>query len=144
MRFVLVSALLALPPAQAAAADWRVVLTSEEERLGRSVGFVDVATVERSGGDRRFWMDLRIERAPGRADGIRARVHADCGSRSYETSDGAYYLGDQRLHAAEPEPMRRAEAGQNMYVLLDNLCNDRYLSGSVDPSAYSAALFGRR
>lgn len=143
MRTFLASALLTLITAPAAAADWRVVLTDEEEDFGRSVAFVDARTVERTGDDIRFRVDIRIERPPITADGLRGRVRADCRTYSFETSDMSYYVAERLLRAAPAEPAHQAAAGEHMFVLLENLCGGRFLSGSVDPVAYARAFFGR-
>ena len=143
MRIFLVPALLLVVAARLEAAEWRLVLTDEQEDLGRILAFADVSDIRREGETLHFWLDMRIERPPVTADGSRARIEADCGRLSYRASHASYYVGDRWLKPGPDEPFQVTAPGTNMNVLLGNMCAGRFLSGTVDPVAYTRRFLAR-
>jgi hypothetical protein len=130
--------------AQSGGADWRVTVTTQtEEDWGKSVVFVDRASIARSGDTADFLIDIRFEKPPSRADGIRAHVRGDCARHRYELVEQAYYAADARIADGAPSAMADAQPGTSMAATLDKVCAGRVKSSSVDPVLFARTYFAR-
>ena len=136
--------LLLLFEGSASAATWRLAVESPHPSFGRTMAFVDTDTVRRTGSEIRMRIDLRIERPPGNANGIRALLAGDCAEHWIEVTEAAYFAGDRRLGPAPAEPRQRSEPGTNYYTLLDRACAGAYSSGAVDPVETVRRAWGAR
>ena len=97
------------------------------------MAFVDTDSVERTGSQIRMRIDLRIERSPNNANGIRALLVGDCAEHWVQVTEGSYFSGDRLLGPVPAEPRHPAEPGTNYYLLLERACAGSYSSGAVDP-----------
>lgn len=135
--------LAAAVAAPAAAEEWRVVTIDDEDPdMGRSIAFVDLSSLVRAGDNVRFRMDVRMERPAGA--GVRGTIAAGCTSRDYQPLQGVFYNGDRPISPPTDEPAANAEPGTNMYLVIEGVCAGRYLTGPVDPVAYSRSAFARK
>jgi hypothetical protein len=130
--------------AQSGGADWRVAVTTQtEEDWGKSVVFVDRASVARNGDIADFLVDIRFEKSSGQADGVRAHIRGDCARHRYELVEQAYYSADARIADGAPQAMADAQPGTSMAATLDKVCAGRVKSSSVDPVSFARTYFAR-
>lgn len=125
--------LLVAGSAPAGATTWRLTVETPHPEFGRTMAFVDTDSLVRTGSQIRMRIDLRIERPPGNANGIRALVTGDCADHWIQVTDGSYYAGDRLLGPVPAEPRHRAEPDTNYRTLLDRACVGNFSSGAVDP-----------
>jgi len=144
MRAYFVVALIFSTSTTALASDWRVAVIDNESQMGVSISFIDLETIERSGDEVRFEMDVRFGRPPGRWDGFRARIRAGCQTRRWETEGVALYRGDERMGEAVPVPEQDAAPDSNAYQVIEAVCAGHYHTGTVDPTLHARSVFEGR
>lgn len=136
-------AVLVPAAAPAAAADWRVVnVDGESEIGGLSVAFVDLDSLRRSGGDVRFTMQVRFSSAPaGQWDSLRASVHVECATGRWESTSSGLYLGENLVRESGAVPMSETLPETNGYRVVQGVCGNSYMTGTVDPAEHARSLF---
>lgn len=144
MRILLMSALLAGTPATAFAQSWRVVAFDDETPRGASVAYADAASIERSGDEVRFLMQVRFASPPPDSDNLRSRMRVQCGARRWASEGTSLHVGDRLTHELGSTEMAEARAGTNGAVIVENICSGRFESEVVDPETHSRQLIGRK
>lgn len=138
-----VAAAAAAAPAAAYAQDWRVVSIDEDTPHGRSVAYADAASVRRSGDEVRFVMQVRFSRPPEGVDSLRGRMRIQCSGRRWGSEGSALYLGEESRREFPANALEAVRPQTNAAIILDNLCNGRFETGTVDPAAHSRTVFER-
>ena len=135
------AAAAAAAPAAASAQDWRVVAIDRETQRGISVAYADATSIRRSGDEVRFFMQVRFGSPPPEFDGLRAEMRIECSARRWGSEGSALYLGEQRGQDVGGNPLQEVRPDTNAALILDNLCNGRFESGTVDPAVHSRGVF---
>lgn len=143
-KSILFAALAAAVPAAASAQDWRVVAIDDETERGISVAYADATSIRRNGDEVRFLMQVRFGSAPPQFDGLRGQMLIQCAARRWGSEGSALYLGEQRGEESAPTELQEVRAGTNAAIVLDNICNGRFESGTVDPAEHSRGVFAGR
>jgi hypothetical protein len=153
-RPTLLAALLVMPAglaAQPAQSDWRVAASDIQSGAGHSgggtVGFVDLASMSRSGDRVSFTLEVHMlgQRDAGGPDTMVSHMRAECSARRWSTTDTVIYRNGAEVDRAGGTPPVTVDPGTNGYSVVTAVCTGQFRTGPIsDRAAYARSLLARR